>query len=704
MSPLDNEGMVELLHTHGINMRYLGRMAALAHTQEAQDLDLLRTHRQRIQSMPLYWLEMIEIEILARCFKHYLNRLYRENKDIRQSPSPTIATLLNHILGTSIAPTLTTTNSTTAAATTTTTTTTTTTATSTATTAGTVTAGSAGTGGSISHMSSIESGNDSNIASLSSIERKESSDSDKDNSISTNTKQNINMKKKKSKHTHARENCSASIPELIDAGGSRGDCITALGLLASSRFGLLHPSLLNFKTAIATDRCQNNNKDVGVVVGAEGGSVVDGVEKGVEGGVDGGNVTESQIEHKEGESEAPAGAASEVSAAGVAAADAATEFKLASLPFLHDRITRITLLRRLCQIAGLRIISRDYDFSSPHPFSRDDIVSVVPLVKSAQQSGPIPEVSDILNQARGCLEEGNLTGAFELSQDASRLLNQITGPLHKETVMCTNLITQILLEARNNSLALTMAFKSLSISVQLTGLDSQDAAQHHGQVAALLCDLGYPLKALQHFLVMKYLIELMAGPRHPELVNVYLRLVGIYDQQKEYVTAQVLLAAAKELSVDVSRQCMISTTVAEIYDKMGELTKAVSEQRTVLRTMVQLFGPADEKSIEAKSKVEKYLRKLTISNVNAARGIGNKNISNNSNISNGKGKGKDKVVSKDLEVTKKKSMEDDDMNGKDENKDDDYLQLITDGDTKKDEKKKSNNSTKKKNNKNKNKK
>ena len=689
MSPLDNEGMVELLHTHGVNMRYLGRMAALAHTQEAQDLDLLRTHRQRIQSMPLYWLEMIEIEILARCFKHHLNRLYRENKDVRQSPSPTIATLLNHILGTSIPSPTTTTI--------TTTTSTTTTATSTTTAATAISAASgagagASVGGVISHVSSTESGNESNMtSSLSLIERKESTDSDKDNSINTKQNMNMNMKKKKSKHTHARENCSASIPELIDAGGRRGDCIAALGLLAATRFGLLHPSLLNFKTA--TDRCQESFKVGGVLVdggegegGKEGGDGVEGEDR-----VDGAALTESQVEQKEVvESEAATAIATTAAAAAAAVAEEAVKAqKLLSLPFLHDRITRITLLRRLCQIAGLRIISRDYDFTSPHPFCRDDIVSVVPLVKSAQQSGPIPEVSDILNQARGCLDEGNLTGAFELSQDASRLLNQITGPLHKETVMCTNLITQILLEARNNSLALTMAFKSLSISVQLTGLDSQDAAQHHGQVAALLCDLGYPLKALQHFLTMKYLIELMAGPRHPELVNVYLRLVSIYDQQKEYVTAQVLLAAAKELSVDVARQCMISTTVADIYDKMGELTKAVSEQRAVLRTMVQLFGPTDEKSIDAKSKVEKYLRKLTISNVNAARGIGNKNNSNN--------KGNGKVIMKDLEVTIKKAMKGEDMNGKDENKDDDYLQLITDGDMKKDEKKKSNSSNKKKN-------
>ena len=615
MSPLDNEGMVDLLHTHGVNMRYLGRMAHLAHTQEAQDTDLLLSNRQRIQAMPLFWLEMIEIEVIARCFKHHLNSLYRENKDIRQSPSPTIATLLNHILGQSVTSTSTSTST-------------------------TITP----------HTLSIESGLHTNTSA--SGDRK-GNDTDKDNSSK--------LKKKKVKHCHLSEDCSISIPELCDAGGSRGDCIRALGAFAASRFGLLQPALINFKAV------NDNNLEViaekkEVVVEKEGVAV----EK--EG---------TPTEKAEGEKDKDS------------VTVAAEEKKQSSLPFLNDRITRLTLLRRLCQIAGLRITSRDFDFTSPHPFSRDDIVSVVPIVRSAQQTTPIPEVTDIISSARSCIEEGDLTGAFELSQDASRLLHQVTGPLHKETVMSTNLITQILLEARNNSLALTMAFKSLSISVQLAGLDSQDAAQHHGQVASLLCDLGYPFKALQHFLAMRYLIQLMAGPRHPELVNVYLRLVSIYEQQREYVTAQVLLSAAKELCVDVAKQCMISATVAEIYDKMGELSHAVTEQRAVLRTMVQLFGPKDEKSIEAKSRVEKYLRKLTVSNVNAARGVGGNNEKVN--------------LLRDLEENIKKAMKNKGKgkgiggDGNGDTKDDDYLQLITEGETKKDEKKKSNSSNKKKN-------
>ena len=47
-----------------------------------------------------------------------------------------------------------------------------------------------------------------------------------------------------------------------------------------------------------------------------------------------------------------------------------------------------------------------------------------------------------------------------------------------------------ILSIGDNLPALNSSCKSLSISVQLTGLDSQDTLQHHSQIAALLVDLG----------------------------------------------------------------------------------------------------------------------------------------------------------------------------------------------------------------------
>jgi tetratricopeptide (TPR) repeat protein len=138
-------------------------------------------------------------------------------------------------------------------------------------------------------------------------------------------------------------------------------------------------------------------------------------------------------------------------------------------------------------------------------------------------------------------------------------------------------------------------------------------------VAALLADLGYHIPAVKHLLTAKYLAMLLGGPRHPELVDIYLRLVGIYTHVGEYDVAQRLLVEAKNLTQDVNKQALISSSIAEVHDKMGNLEIAVSEQRGVYKVMETLYGPEDERALKAKRNVEKYLRNLTISKVNAAR-------------------------------------------------------------------------------------
>jgi hypothetical protein len=56
--------------------------------------------------------------------------------------------------------------------------------------------------------------------------------------------------------------------------------------------------------------------------------------------------------------------------------------------FLSQRIMPITLLRRVCQLAGIRIRSRDYNYiTTSKTFDVEDIVGLVPRVKSCVGSG-----------------------------------------------------------------------------------------------------------------------------------------------------------------------------------------------------------------------------------------------------------------------------------------------------------------------------
>ena len=96
---IDNRNMVVYLHSLGINMRYLGKLAALAIAQEQEDARLLLDSKQRQNSMPKYWLEFLEMEMIARGIKHLMRKYLSTNDDAFTAPAITISRMLSFLLG-----------------------------------------------------------------------------------------------------------------------------------------------------------------------------------------------------------------------------------------------------------------------------------------------------------------------------------------------------------------------------------------------------------------------------------------------------------------------------------------------------------------------------------------------------------------------------------------------------------------------------
>ena len=78
--PHDGKSLTEFLHQRGINCRYLGRVAELAQVEEKKDHDQIKSFKENRVSkldrrkMPLFWLELLECEMIARAAKHILDR------------------------------------------------------------------------------------------------------------------------------------------------------------------------------------------------------------------------------------------------------------------------------------------------------------------------------------------------------------------------------------------------------------------------------------------------------------------------------------------------------------------------------------------------------------------------------------------------------------------------------------------------------
>mmetsp|Transcript_59557 Transcript_59557/g.145972 ORF Transcript_59557/g.145972 Transcript_59557/m.145972 type:complete len:1590 (+) Transcript_59557:309-5078(+) len=103
--PHDGKSLTELIHQRGINCRYMGRLASLAILEEEKDHkedemlksgSVVKPTRKR---MPVFWLELLECEMVARAAKHVLDRyLIADGANVARSPAQTIASFLSALV------------------------------------------------------------------------------------------------------------------------------------------------------------------------------------------------------------------------------------------------------------------------------------------------------------------------------------------------------------------------------------------------------------------------------------------------------------------------------------------------------------------------------------------------------------------------------------------------------------------------------
>lgn len=99
--PHDGKSLTEFIHLKGINCRYLGRLATLSQIEEQKDrqqmdgFDKNQISKLERRKMPLFWLELLECEMVARSAKHVLDRyLTADGATAASNPSQMVASFL----------------------------------------------------------------------------------------------------------------------------------------------------------------------------------------------------------------------------------------------------------------------------------------------------------------------------------------------------------------------------------------------------------------------------------------------------------------------------------------------------------------------------------------------------------------------------------------------------------------------------------
>ncbi|RHY50027.1 hypothetical protein DYB38_003723 [Aphanomyces astaci] len=87
MYPADGNALTDMLHACGINMRYLGRVAALSAAFEP--------------NVSKFVVELLEVEMIARSLKHIVAALFAAQPELRSTPGVLLVDVLNALLGSS---------------------------------------------------------------------------------------------------------------------------------------------------------------------------------------------------------------------------------------------------------------------------------------------------------------------------------------------------------------------------------------------------------------------------------------------------------------------------------------------------------------------------------------------------------------------------------------------------------------------------
>ncbi|KAH6812998.1 tetratricopeptide repeat protein [Perilla frutescens var. frutescens] len=151
----------------------------------------------------------------------------------------------------------------------------------------------------------------------------------------------------------------------------------------------------------------------------------------------------------------------------------------------RNQVKKISVIRNLCQKVGITIAARKYDFSAVTPFQVSDILNLQPVVK---HSIPVcSEAKDLVETGKVQLAEGMLNEAYVLFSEAFTILQQVTGPMHREVANCCRYLAMVLYHAGDMAGAIMQQHKELIINERCLGLDHPDTAHRHYSID-LHCD------------------------------------------------------------------------------------------------------------------------------------------------------------------------------------------------------------------------
>nr|QKE11183.1 tetratricopeptide repeat (TPR)-like superfamily protein 1 [Erythranthe lewisii] len=272
-------------------------------------------------------------------------------------------------------------------------------------------------------------------------------------------------------------------------------------------------------------------------------------------------------------------------------------------------VKKISVIRNLCQKVGISIAARKYDFDALAPFQVSDILDVQPVVK---HSIPVcSEAKDLVETGKVQLAEGMLSEAYTLFSEAFTILQQVTGPMHREVANCCRYLAMVLYHAGDMAGAIMQQHKELIINERCLGLDHPDTAHSYGNMALFYHGLNQTELALRHMSRALILLSLSSGPDHPDVAATFINVAMMYQDIGKMDTALRYLQEALKKNERLLGEEHIQTAVcyhalAIAFNCMGAFKLSHQHEKKTYDILVKQLGEEDSRTKDSENWMKTF--------------------------------------------------------------------------------------------------
>ncbi|KAL5719872.1 hypothetical protein ACHQM5_012603 [Ranunculus cassubicifolius] len=285
------------------------------------------------------------------------------------------------------------------------------------------------------------------------------------------------------------------------------------------------------------------------------------------------------------------------------------KYKFEMAADVRQRVKKVSVIRNLCCKVGIAVAARKYDLDAAAPFQASDILNLQPVVK---HSVPVcSEARDLLETGKVRLAEGMLNEAYTLFSEAFSILQQVTGPMHREVANCCRYLAMVLYHAGDMAGAIMQQHKELIINERCLGLDHPDTAHSYGNMALFYHGLNQTELALRHMSRTLLLLSLSCGPDHPDVAATFINVAMMYQDIGKMNTALRYLQEALKKNERLLGEEHIQTAVcyhalAIAFNCMGAYKLSLQHETKTHDILVKQLGEEDSRTRDSQNWIKTF--------------------------------------------------------------------------------------------------